>query len=324
MPFPPTGSSGSYDLGNWSMRLHFVNRALRILQLHSDVHGFLSISSSTKLLQQNLPELSSTQVTEVNEALFRLGLRDTKPGGADHVIRMDVTRVTDMQLRAGIRIPHEKEKVTKDTIEYVQLAFQALRENAEAVEHNHLKLGIVRQHIAVIEELCGEHAGEVIMRLKALALYRMQTIGDDFVCFVNLTDPADIDERQIRAGIPLFEWPTTLGELVPPSMLVGNMSAEQIIAALTQSCEQSETEVRRLRAALEQRNKELEQVAEAYEQLEGEHGRLREARDNLAKENELLAAKIKELEEQPIEAALDPGLASRVQNILRRRPGQEG
>lgn len=336
MSLPPTGQPGLIDLDDWNTRLHFANRALHILQLHSDPHGFLSISSSDRLLRSGLAPLTVSQVREVNQMMFDLGLRKTKSGGGEHIIRKDITHITIEQLQRGRPIPVEKEEaVTEETLVNVSLALEALRENAERINHPRLTLGVVRNHMQIIEELCGERAGEVIMHLKALALYRMHSFGDEFVCFVNETEPAMLRERDLRDGKPLIEWPDTLEGLLPPSLLVQTMPVEEIIASLARACDLAEDKARKLGVALTQRTEELRQVAEAFERLEQERNELAEKNAGLSKENERLTAEIsdlhgqlRELRSKPAAAELDPGLTSRVTDILGRygpkRPGAGG
>lgn len=258
-------------------RLHYVNLALRILQASCASHGALNISSSTRMLEQRLSHLTTDQVQDINTTLYKLGLRTTKPGGSDHFIRMDIRRVTLEQLSAGQRIPHTsiEDETTEELVDLVQLALSGLREKATLIDHPSLTIGWLRGHYEIIESFAGALAGEVILCLKALDLYRSVPVGDGFVCFVNTTEPPVITLRMATERQPLTEWPSNLIELLPASTQVQSMTATEIIQRLVAICQQhekkhatSEEEMRHLKSELATAREKIAALTEKLAELQ--------------------------------------------------------
>lgn len=308
----------SVNLSQLPQKLAYVNRALRILQLHSDSNGLLTQSSSERLLEHHFPELTTLQVREINLALHDLGLRDSKPGGGQHYIRMDVHSVSLAQLKENKRIPSQNADLSDDALlALVTQTLDALRKNAVSVAHPQHAVGVVQGHMALIEEVCGENTGEVIPLLKALALYRMHALAGRFVCFVNMVQPLVLTAQELEDGRPLVEWPSTLAELLPPELQVKAMDPESIINRLASACERMEMENATLARQLNEIAVRLAGMAQAYEELQ-------ELCDDVTHENRRLAEEVERLQKEqdmqqaPPPVALPAELLERVDGILRR------
>jgi hypothetical protein len=268
--FPINPPQGVIDLGNPESLLHYVNRALHALQLHSDRDGFLAAASSERLLRQKFGELTEAQVREVNDALFTLGLRETKPGGGEHIIRIDVREVTLQQLLANKRLPALPLPAVKNEGELfaaVSLAIEGLREQGERIEGSPYTVALVHDHMQIIESLAGELICEVILALKALDAYRVYKVYGEPVCFVNTIEPGHLTARMVTDGKALVEWPNTVEELLPPTHLAKAIGPEALIRRLVAACEKSAAGQQAVSRQLAQRTTELARVLEAYGHL---------------------------------------------------------
>lgn len=281
---PARTSAGIVDLGDPATKLYYVNRAHRTLVTNSTRDGWLSISSTGGILWRQLSDLTEAQVDEINNVLFRLGLRKSKPGGGDSVIRTDIWTITMEQLVANEELPAAtffadlEADAAEELANAVLFTAEGLKEAAELIVGSACGLAIVRDHMGVIEGFANELAGEVILALKKLDLYRVYTFGNNMLCFIQ---SAMIDELTLEIVMQKrawFEWPDTIEELLPPKYLVKMMPLEQIVEILIGECERLEEECLRERRARIQDQQALstlqEQLAvlmDTFETLEQKH-----------------------------------------------------